>query len=526
MTLQHVIYPVTAHTDHVGDGSTFVVIRGEKQDGLVYLQTALEKGASVIVMEHDHVLTTEQRQLVDKYGARIESVDNARRALAHLSAKAAGYPAEKLKIIGVTGTKGKTTICSMMAHMLTMMGRKTAVLTTAYSAINLGRDTCCGGSKPKSREQGSCKEGNESSSCHTDDTPVHLKTGPNYGSQEKSYSQIMPSSLTTPQPDFLHHFFKKCVEGGVEYVVMEVAVQAHTFYRLDGITFQAALFANLDQEHAEHYQTMEIYFQEKKKLFDLVVAGGVRVVNNDDAYARILASHYPDAVSYAHAPQVADYQFSIIESDWDMQTIAIKHNGSQVDTTFTGFPGEHNASNMVGAYGVLKEMGFKVDYMVEDGVAFPAIAGRLEPYLLPNGSCAIIDYAHTAGSFEKVLSFIRPRTKQLIVVFGAGGGKDSKKRPLMGAVASAYGDLVIVTDDNPRFDDPALIASQILSGVSADHAHKVIVEHDREAAIRRAYAQSDMGSVIVLFGKGPDEIQIVGNQRIPFSEKEILFSLI
>lgn len=509
MTFNHPVYPVTAHTDHVGQGSIFVVIRGEKQDGLAYLETALQKGASVIVLEHGHELSQAQKDSIARHGATLTYVDNARKALATLSAQHAGYPAEKLKLIGVTGTKGKTTICSMLAHMLTMMGRKTAVMTTAFTAINASRGGSCCAPKKKI----------------VDDRPLHLHQ-PDLSAQENNYSHVMPSSLTTPQPDFLHQFFKKCVEGGVEYVVIEVAAQAHTFHRLDGLTFQAGLFSNLEQEHGEHYATMEQYFQEKKKLFDLIAEDGVRIVNNDDVYARTLIKDYQGVSTYAHYPQTADYQFRIEESDWDSQTIAITHTNKTITTTFTGFPGEHNASNMVGAYALLKELGFKVDHLAEDGIAFPAIPGRLEPYLLPNGSCAIVDYAHTAGSFEKVLAFIRPRTKNLIVVFGAGGGKDSKKRPLMGAVAARYGDCVIITDDNPRFEDPQVIASQIKGGVAEHDLHKVLVEHDREKAIRIAYEKSSMGSIIVLFGKGPDEIQIVGSERIPFSEKDVLLSLV
>lgn len=502
------VYPVTAHTDHVGQGSLFVVIRGEKQDGLVYLETALQKGASVIVLEHGHELSQQQKDLIQKHGAQVQYVDNTRKALAALSAEYAGYPAEKLKLIGVTGTKGKTTICSMLAHMLTMMGRKTAVMTTAFTAINASRGgSCCSPQKKTVNNE-----------------PLHVRL-PDLSGQENSYSHVMPSSLTTPQPDFLHHFFKKCVEGGVEYVVMEVAVQAHTFHRLDGLTFQAGLFANLEQEHGEHYPTMDSYFQEKKKLFDLIAEDGVRIINNDDAYARRLVDEYEQVKTYAQRPQEADYQFSVKESDWDSQTVDITHGNKTITTTFTGFPGNHNASNMVSAYALLKELNFKVEHLAEDGIAFPAIPGRLEPYLLPNGSCAIIDYAHTAGSFEKVLAFIRPRTKKLIVVFGAGGGKDSKKRPLMGAVAAQYGDMVIITDDNPRFEDPAVIADQIKNGIAHHDKHKVIIEHNREQAIRTAYAQASMGSVIVLFGKGPDEIQIVGSERLHFSEKDVLLSL-
>ncbi len=509
MAYTHPAYPVTAHTDHVGQGSVFVVIRGEKQDGLVFLETALQKGATTLVLEKDHLISEEQQNMIQHYGARIIRVDNARKALAELSAEYAGYPAEKLKLIGVTGTKGKTTICSMLAHMLTMMGKKTAVMTTAFTAINASRGgSCC---SPKKKTLGS--------------EPSHLHRT-DLSAQENSYSHVMPSSLTTPQPDFLHYFFKKCVEGGIEYVVMEVAVQAHTFYRLDGLTFQAGLFANLEQEHGEHYETMEQYFQEKKKLFDLITADGVRIVNNDDGYARRLVDKYNDVKTYAQYPQKADYQFTVEESGWDSQTVTIAHDGDSVTTTFTGFPGDHNASNMVAAYSLLKEMGFKVKHLAEDGIAFPAIPGRLEPYLLPNGSCAIIDYAHTAGSFEKVLSFIRPRTKQLIVVFGAGGGKDYKKRSSMGAVAARYSDVVIITDDNPRFEDPRVIVDHIQSGISEGDRHKAIIEHDREKAIRAAYDKSGMGSVIVLFGKGPDEIQIVGNERIPFSEKDVLLSLV
>lgn len=227
------IYPVTHHTDHVGLGSTFVVIRGKRHNGIDFIEQALAQGACQIVVQKDNPLSFKMVQLIKESGAQLMYVENARRALAELSARRLEYPARKLKIIGVTGTKGKTTTSCLLAHILHASGHKTALLTTVYNKIE---------------------------------------------------NEILPAQLTTAHPDYLHMFFNACVQNNIEYVVMEVAAQALSLDRVYGIEFSGAIFTNFSQEHGEFYPTLHDYFEAKCSLFDQCKDNAPLVVNGDDEW--------------------------------------------------------------------------------------------------------------------------------------------------------------------------------------------------------------------------------------------------
>lgn len=429
------VYPVASHTNNVGPDSTFVVIKGLNFDGAKYIDLAIKKGATTIVIQDDVVLEKE-------YDVQIIRVPNTRRALAQLSAQAAGYPSQKLKLLGITGTKGKTTSVYLLNYLLQKAGYKTALLSTIKNSIG--------------------------------DVDI-------------------PATMTTAQPDYLHQFFKLCVGAKVDYVIMEIAAQATTFNRLEMLEFDGLIFTNLDREHAELYPTMTEYFDAKAQIFEHAKSDCAMIINADDAYGMKLSKTYSKATCI------------------DLE--AIKNNVH----TYSNLPGLFNAYNFVGVLLLLQKLNIKIDKNI--GV-IPAIPGRLQKIALPNGAQAYIDYAHTPGSFKSVLSTVREWTKHLIVVFGAGGGKDPYKRSLMGAVTEEFADHIILADDNPREEDPQKIIKDILFGVT--DKSKITIEHDRQKAIQLAYRMSQNDSIIMILGKGPDEYQIVGTKKIPFSEKSIL----
>jgi len=465
-------FPVTCHTDFVTSGSTFVAINGMKRNGADYVLSALQKGATQIVVEFDQVV---DEQAIKKYGARIVRVHNTRKALAQLSAQAADYPTKKLKIIGITGTKGKTTTTHILYHLLQSLGYKVACLNTVYNMIN----------------------------------DVTFK-----------------APLTTAQPDYLHQFFKLCVQEGVEYVVMEVAAQAFTFDRVHEIEFDAALFTNLDQEHGELYATQEEYFKEKAKLFVQIKEGAPALVNTDDAHGKMLLTMHDGFKSYSVNDDEADYQAQFSTKEYNRYSCTFSYQGKDASFVYSTFPGQYNGYNILAAVTTLLELGISLDSLRSGLRSLPPLSGRLEEYLLPNGARALIDYAHTPASFAAVFQMAREWTKDLIVVFGAGGGKDQEKRPLMGSIAAQWADKVILTSDNPRFEEVSSIIQNIKEGISKEHLLKVTVELERKKAIEQAYFFSKRGSVIMILGKGPDEHEIVKDQVIPFNEKSILLSLI
>jgi UDP-N-acetylmuramoyl-L-alanyl-D-glutamate--2,6-diaminopimelate ligase len=462
------IYPVTSHTDHVGPNTTFVVVQGMKEDGSRYIPVALSKGARTIVVDRAAILTPDIEQLIAQHGAILQRVENPRLALAQLSAQAWGHPAQKLKIVGVTGTKGKTTTSFILAHMLQHAGYKTALLSSVHNAIG---------------------------------------------------SEIYETELTTQHPDYLHMFLAQCVLVGVEYVVMEVAAQGLSLSRVAGIPFHAAVFTNFSQEHGEFYSNLEDYFAAKCALFAQVASPERIFVNADDSWGtRILSQNEFSSFTLQGAGKNAA---QLIKSD--SEGILLQVRGTQFKCP--SLIGRHNAYNVLSAFLVATSCGVPMDAIHTALHSFVGAPGRLERYSLPNGAVGVIDHAHNPSSFKAILPVLRELSPKLIAVFGCGGERESARRPIMGQIAAEIADLIILTTDNPRSEDPAAIIQEIMVGIPQALRHKVIVELDRQKAIALAYAHADKQAIIALLGKGPEQYQAVGTDKIPFSERAILQSL-
>lgn len=466
-------FSVAAHTDFVGKNSIFVAIEGYAESGTNYIKIAIDRGARVIVVQKDAVISEDIRVYCKQHGVAIRTVVDAREALADLSAQHAGFPAQKLKIIGVTGTKGKTTTAFVLEHILRTAGYKTALISSAENHIL----------------------------DHTFSAP-----------------------LTTPQPDYLQQFLKVCVEHDVDYVVMEVAAQALSLHRVKGIEFDGVIFTNFSHEHLEFYRTLEDYFQAKCLIFSKIKTGTPIVVNYDNQWSHLIAARYA-AVGYgfsAHGVRYHGFDFTDYMQSIKFSLIRERHKMKFNCPVLFGY---YNGYNILSAVSMALELGLCPRTIEQAIQSFTGVPGRLQQTLLPNGARSFIDYAHNPDSFNAVLSALRPLTHQLIVVFGAGGARDKTKRPIMGFIASNIADVVILTSDNPRQEDPQDIINDIRAGIISMNNNKIIVELDRKVAIQTAYGLSSKGSIIALLGKGPDEYQIIGTTKHCFSESSIVKEL-
>ena len=305
-----IIYPVTAHTQHVGSGSTFVAIKGFKEDGVQFIRVALERGATTIVVADDAQISDHIADAICAYNACLMRVSNTRSALAELSAHAAGYPADKLKIIGFTGTKGKTTSVYVLEHILRMNGFKTARITGVVNMI-------CG--------------------------------------------QELPANLTTPQPDYLHQFLKLALDNGVTHVIMEVAAQALSLYRVDKITFDAAIFINLGREHFELYTSMEEYCAIKARIFNHTTIDSLCLVHAADQWALLCADQTRNIVSYGF--NCGDLQCYATEP-LAHPGVSFKRHGETI--MCPNLIGLYNAQNLLGAVLVAERYGLSVDQINKD----------------------------------------------------------------------------------------------------------------------------------------------------------------
>lgn len=472
------VYPVTCHTDHVGIGSTFVAVNGFSHNGSAFITQALDKGATTIVVQTGTVLPTDVQTRITRDGILLEYADNMRKELAVRSAAAAGNPAHKLTIVGITGTKGKSSTSWMLYHILLGAGYKTALLSTIRNYIG---------------------------------------------------TECFKAPLTTPQPDYIQQFLALAVAQGVTHVVMEIAAQAVSLHRIEGISFAGLMFTNIDREHLEFYADEDAYFDAKADLLNYaaphapIISGITRrwhekLIKRGIPFTRCLALDSAESADATYAVHIT----KTMPVTFDLSVVTTQET---VTVSIPSLIGNFNALNGGLAASMALALGVDSHTIRDSFYQLPPIPGRLEQYVLPNGAIGVIDYAHNPLSYRSVLPVLRSMTDHLIVICGAGGDRDPGRRPIMGGLVALLADHALLTSDNPRSEDPLAIIQAMQAGIDPEDMHKVTVCPDREQAIVTAYALSKKGSIIALLGKGPDEYQIIGTTVIPFSEKQILQSL-
>ena len=470
-SLPRAVGAITADSREVLPGSLFVAIRGTDQDGHRFLASAAERGAAAAIVEDANA--TALPALV---------VRDTRRAAAVAASAFYDWPARDLLLVGVTGTNGKTTTVTMLRHLLDDAG------TGAASIGTLGVLVGSQGLPPASGEG---------------------------------------SGLTTPGPVELQRVLRQLVASGVRRVAMEASSHALAQHRMEGVTFDAAVFTNLSRDHLDYHGTMEEYFRAKSSLLDLLRPDGTAVINADDpAWEGLPRSRR--TVSFSTSRQdsrvhAEDVRVHARGSDWVLVLGAERHRVT------LPLVGDFNVINALGAAAAAWSIGMRGDVIAARLSSMPQVPGRLE---LVNAVPPVLrDYAHTPDALDRALTAVRPFAPgRLIVVFGCGGDRDRGKRPQMGAIAAAKADMAIVTSDNPRTENPETILDEIERGMppsngSADGKTHERIE-DRRAAIARALDVAQPDDVIVLAGKGHETYQIRGTTRLPFDEKEIVAELV
>jgi UDP-N-acetylmuramoyl-L-alanyl-D-glutamate--2,6-diaminopimelate ligase len=431
----------------VEPGTLFFCVPGFTRDGHDFAPDAVARGASALVVQRPLGL-----------GVPEVLVDDVRAAMAPAAAAINGDPTATLRVIGITGTNGKTTTAFLVRSLLEAAGRRTGLLGTVNAVV---------------------------------------------GGRER------PMARTTPEAIDLQRMFAEMRDAGDEAVVMEVSSHALALHRADAIHWAVALFTNLTQDHLDFHPTMEDYFIAKRRLFE--TGPEVAIVNVDDPYGMRLAHEFPDAIRIGIDSLHAQVRARSIESDANGSTFVV--DGVVMRSPL---PGRFNVLNVLGAIAAVRALG------VDDATiaaALPAAArvpGRFEPVDEGQPFAVLVDYAHTPDSLENVLLTARPlAASRLILVFGAGGDRDRAKRPVMGAVACDHADVVIVTSDNPRNEDPEAIIAEILQGTGPG----VDVELDRRAAIERAIGLAQPGDLVVIAGKGHEQGQeFEDGRKIPFDD--------
>jgi UDP-N-acetylmuramoyl-L-alanyl-D-glutamate--2,6-diaminopimelate ligase len=388
-------------------------------------------------------------------------VDDVRAAMAPAAAKINGDPTAALRAIGITGTNGKTTTAFLIRGLLEAAGRRTGLVGTVNAVV---------------------------------------------GGRERAMVR------TTPEAIDLQRMFAEMRDSGDEAVVMEVSSHALALHRADAIHWAVAIFTNLTQDHLDFHPTMEDYFLAKRRLFE--AGPGVAIVNVDDPYGARLAHDFPDAIRIGIESPHAQVRARDIESDASGSTFTV--DGLTVRSPL---PGRFNVLNVLGALAAVRALGVDDATIAEALTHAARVPGRFEPVDEGQPFAVLVDYAHTPDSLDNVLRAARPlATGRVIVVFGAGGDRDRAKRPLMGAVACEHADVVIVTSDNPRSEDPEAIVAAILEGCGAG----VEVEIDRRAAIERGIGIAEAGDVVIVAGKGHEQGQeFADGHKVPFDDVSV-----
>lgn len=445
-------------------GHLFVAIRGTQVDGHQFIDKAIELGADAVLCEElpeklsDHVTYVQ-----------VESTEDAVGKVATLFY---GNPSHKLKLVGVTGTNGKTTIATLLYNMFRKFGYKVGLLSTVCNYI----------------------DGVE-----------------------------VPADHTTPDPIELNELLAKMVEAGCEYAFMECSSHAIHQKRIGGLKFAGGLFTNLTRDHLDYHKTFENYRNAKKAFFDGLPKDAFAITNADDKNGMIMVQNTKATVKTYSIRSMADFRARILECHFEGMYLEI--DGREVGVQFIG---KFNVSNLLAVYGAAIMLGKKPEDILLVLSTLHSVSGRLEPIHSPEGFTAIVDYAHTPDALANVLNAIHEVLDgkgHVITVCGAGGNRDKGKRPLMAQEAVRQSDKVIITSDNPRFEDPQEIINEMLAGLNEQQMRKVISIVDRKEAIRTACMMAQKGDVVLVAGKGHENYQEIKGVKHHFDDKEVLHEI-
>ena len=439
----------------------FICIKGFKTDGHHYIQDAIDNGAKAILIEKEPD-TFEQ-------GITYIKVNDTRKAMSSLAAAFYNYPLEDLKLIGVTGTNGKTTTTYLIKSVLDTAGYKTGLIGTIQNLID---------------------------------------------------EETLPATRTTPKSLDIYRLLDKMRNQNIDYVVMEVSSHALDLKRVEGMNFTTAVFTNISQDHLDYHETLEKYLEVKSKLFKQVDKSGYSVVNLDDNKSdKIIKNNNGKLFTYS-IDNPSDLRAKNVEVRPDGVSFQLPDLQKKINLNIAGL---FNVYNALAAFGVGKVLGLNAESIKNGLEVINGVAGRFELIKEEQDFTVVVDYAHTPDGMENVLETVQDLTPgKTIVVFGCGGDRDKGKRPLMGKVGVKYGDYCIITSDNPRSEDPEMIINDIEQGIKEfSTTTKYTVITDRKKAIHYAINLANNGDSIVIFGKGHETYQVFKDKTIHFDDREV-----
>ena len=455
---------VNIDSRRIKTGHLFVAMKGTQVDGHQFIGKAIELGAiSVLCEDLPEVL---------QEGITYIQVESTEDAVGKVATLFYGDPSHKLKLVGVTGTNGKTTIATLLYNMFRKFGHKVGLLSTVCNYI--------------------------------DDVEV-------------------PADHTTPDPIELNELLAKMVEAGCEYAFMECSSHAIHQKRIGGLKFAGGLFTNLTRDHLYYHKTFENYRNAKKAFFDGLPKDAFAITNADDKNGMIMVQNTKATVKTYSIRTLADFRARILECHFEGMYLEI--DGREVGVQFIG---KFNVSNLLAVYGAAIMLGKKPEDVLLVLSTLHSVNGRLEPIHSPEGFTAIVDYAHTPDALANVLNAIHEVLDgkgHVITVCGAGGNRDKGKRPLMAQEAVRQSDKVIITSDNPRFEEPQDIINDMLAGLNEQQMRKVISIVDRKEAIRTACMMAQKGDVVLVAGKGHETYQEIKGVKHHFDDKEVLHEI-
>ena len=445
----------------IDKGHLFIAVKGTQTDGHTYIGKAIEKGASAVVCE----------TLPDTLNPEVTyiQVTDSEGVVGQLATNFYGDPTSKLDLVGVTGTNGKTTIATLLYNMFRKFGYKVGLISTVCNYID---------------------------------------------------GEAIPTEHTTPDPITLNQMLGRMADEGCKYAFMEVSSHAIAQRRIGGLKFAGGIFTNITRDHLDYHKTFENYLKAKKAFFDGLPKTAFALTNADDKNGLVMVQNTKAKVATYSLRTLADFKGKVLEDGFEGMLLDI--NNREVNVQFIG---RFNASNLLAVYGAACLLGKQPEEILLILSALRPVSGRFDAVHSPKGYTAIVDYAHTPDALVNVLGAIHEVLRgrgQVITVVGAGGNRDKGKRPLMAQESVKQSDRVIITSDNPRFEEPQDIINDMLAGLTDTDMQKVISIVDRKEAIRTACMMAQRGDVILVAGKGHENYQDIKGVKHHFDDKEIL----